>query len=79
MLFAIPPLSSVTSAFQHELPGSAWFSQGHTLKYCGCWNRGLEMVSLMVSKESKSLSGHDVSFVMDTGLNATISLQMFTR
>ena len=67
MRFAIPLSSSVTSAFQHEFPGSAWFSHGHTLKSCGCWNRGLKMVTLTVSKESKSLSGRDVSFLMDTG------------
>ena len=30
-------------------------------------NRSREMVTLTISKEPKPLSGHDVSFLMDTG------------
>ena len=35
-------------------------------------NRGREMVTLTVSKEPKPLSGHDVSFLMDTGAECNL-------
>ena len=37
-------------------------------------NRGREMVTLTVSKEPKPLSGHDVSFLMDTGAECNLLL-----
>ena len=42
------------------------------LSAAGVGNGGREMVTLAVSKESKSLSGHDVSFLMDTGAECNL-------
>ena len=42
------------------------------LSAAGVGNGGREMVTLTVSKESKPLSGHDVSFLMDTGAECNL-------
>ena len=42
------------------------------LSAAGVGNGGREMVTLAVSKESKPLSGHDVSFLMDTGAECNL-------
>ena len=42
------------------------------LSAAGVGNRGREMDTLTVSKESNPLSGHDVSFLMDTGAECNL-------
>ena len=42
------------------------------LSAAGVGNGGREMVTLTVSKESNPLSGHDVSFLMDTGAECNL-------
>ena len=42
------------------------------LSAAGVGNGGREMVTLTASKESKALSGHDVSFLMDTGAECNL-------
>ena len=42
------------------------------LSAAGVGNRGREMVILTVSKDSKPLSGHDVSFLMDMGAECNL-------
>ena len=41
------------------------------LSAAGFGNGGREMVTLTVSKDSKPLPGHDVSFLMDTGAESS--------
>ena len=50
------------------------------LSAAGVGNRDREMVTLTVSKESKPLSGHDVSFLMDTGAECNLlPLDMYKK